>query len=478
MVFNSVRGSVELYRPSHHHAYSNSNGMMVQPPFMLPHHDWINDHQNSSGNGNHMEEESFNMIGRIWIKLVEARRLIAADVNGKSDPYCVLMVENIQQKSRVIYQNLDPIWNEEFCFDLTDTKQELVVYVMDEDTIGTDDFLGFVEIPIHAIVDSKTDITDKWYKLKSKSLTHKVTGEIHLQLKFLSKNILLSNSAFSPLSNNSSDMNNYANTMWGSAEDNEIQSSLGDIFSVERMIKDIHSAGYLHSFMKDELCEESLEFIYAVNQYRKVYKQIVSRMDKSTPFNTLVDDKLRDLKHMATSIYERFIRPYGPQEINLPWEIRENLQELFEKKISQTMSSSLSSLVTLDIFNQAHSYILNMIQNDVFPRFLCSVHFTNWSYSLDWAIKFKIMMEEKRKKQSLSYLVELMDEKSLNFLKKRIAQREKKSKFQNTVRDATNNAESDEEGVLDDLNLSEYHTSKYLSEPSHTVTTSLVESNQ
>nr|CAG4712993.1 unnamed protein product [Naegleria fowleri] len=339
---------------------------------------------------------------------------------------------------------------------------------MDEDTIGTDDFLGFVEIPIQAIVESKTDITDKWYKLKSQSLTHKVTGEIHLQLKFLSKNILLSNSTLSPLSN--SEINEYG-TMWGSAEDNEIQTSLGDIFSVERMIKDIHSAGYLHSFMKDELCEESLEFIYAVNQYRKVYKQILSRIDKSfCSFDS--NEKLKDLKTMATSIYERFVRPYGPQEINLPWEIRESLQEIFEKKISQM---STSSVLTLDIFNQAHSYILNMIQNDIFPRFLCSVHFTNWSYSLDWAIKFKIMMEEKRKKQSLSYLVELMDDKSLNFLKKRIAQREKKRKMSQNAHTMSNTTPqdsnlddiSDEEGVLDDLNLSEYHTSKYLSSFSH-----------
>lgn len=299
-------------------------------------------------------------------------------------------------------------------------------------------------------------------------LTHKVTGEIHLQLKFLSKNILLSNSTLSPLSN--SEINEYG-TMWGSAEDNEIQTSLGDIFSVERMIKDIHSADYLHSFMKDELCEESLEFIYAVNQYRKVYKQILSRIDKSfCSFDS--NEKLKDLKTMATSIYERFVRPYGPQEINLPWEIRESLQEIFEKKISQM---STSSVLTLDIFNQAHSYILNMIQNDIFPRFLCSVHFTNWSYSLDWAIKFKIMMEEKRKKQSLSYLVELMDDKSLNFLKKRIAQREKKRKMSQNAHTMSNTTPqdsnlddiSDEEGVLDDLNLSEYHTSKYLSSFSH-----------
>lgn len=56
---------------------------------------------------------------------------------------------------------------------------------MDEDTIGTDDFLGFVEIPIQAIVESKTDITDKWYKLKSQSVSRFITPRKFQSLKIL-----------------------------------------------------------------------------------------------------------------------------------------------------------------------------------------------------------------------------------------------------------------------------------------------------
>jgi Ca2+-dependent lipid-binding protein len=55
--------------------------------------------------------------GTLDVKLVEARNLKNTDFIGKSDPFAILFVRPIpsrMEKSKVISNNLNPIWNESF----------------------------------------------------------------------------------------------------------------------------------------------------------------------------------------------------------------------------------------------------------------------------------------------------------------------------------------------------------------------------
>jgi len=82
--------------------------------------------------------------------------LVAADSNGKSDPYPVVYqrkteekgVKKLARKYRVKPKTLDPVWDTYFA-ELQAPKDDAIVYVdlYDKDTVN-DDFLGKVEINV------------------------------------------------------------------------------------------------------------------------------------------------------------------------------------------------------------------------------------------------------------------------------------------------------------------------------------------
>ncbi|GBB88076.1 hypothetical protein RclHR1_14600003 [Rhizophagus clarus] len=80
------------------------------------------------------------------IKIVQAENLPALDTNGFSDPYCILTDErnNTLVQTRVIYETLNPRWDEAFDITIeeTDKMRWLGVTVWDRDQLGSDDVCG------------------------------------------------------------------------------------------------------------------------------------------------------------------------------------------------------------------------------------------------------------------------------------------------------------------------------------------------
>ncbi len=80
------------------------------------------------------------------IKIVQAENLPALSTNGFNDPYCVLTDEegNGLARTRVIYETLNPHWNEAFNITIenSDKMRWLSVTVWDRDQIGSDEICG------------------------------------------------------------------------------------------------------------------------------------------------------------------------------------------------------------------------------------------------------------------------------------------------------------------------------------------------
>ena len=130
--------------------------------------------------------------------VLKARSIAALDPNGKSDPYCIVIVDGSveqQQKTETINATLEPEWNKSFKFSVTpphrwspDDKKAggsishyVKVDMWDHDRLNRDDFLGTIMLPL---VDVTTNTEPIWYMLSRNNSKQTIKGEIKLKLYF------------------------------------------------------------------------------------------------------------------------------------------------------------------------------------------------------------------------------------------------------------------------------------------------------
>ncbi|XP_033259993.1 extended synaptotagmin-3 isoform X2 [Orcinus orca] len=121
--------------------------------------------------------------GVIRAHLLEGEKLAQKDnflgLRGKSDPYAKVSIGLQHFRSRTIYKNLNPTWNEVFEFIVYEVPgQDLVVDLYDEDP-DKDDFLGSLQICLGDVMTNR--VVDEWFVLKDTT-----SGQLHLRLEWLS----------------------------------------------------------------------------------------------------------------------------------------------------------------------------------------------------------------------------------------------------------------------------------------------------
>ncbi|XP_062971332.1 extended synaptotagmin-3 [Cynocephalus volans] len=121
--------------------------------------------------------------GVIRVHLLEAEKLAQKDnflgLRGKSDPYAKVSIGLQHFRSRTIYRNLNPTWNEVFEFMVYEVPgQDLEVDLYDEDP-DRDDFLGSLQICLGDVMTNR--VVDEWFVLNDTT-----SGRLHLRLEWLS----------------------------------------------------------------------------------------------------------------------------------------------------------------------------------------------------------------------------------------------------------------------------------------------------
>ncbi|ERN19192.1 C2 and GRAM domain-containing protein At1g03370 isoform X2 [Amborella trichopoda] len=127
---------------------------------------------------------------KLSVYVIEARGLLAKDLNGFSDPYVKIQLGRCKYRTKVVKKNLNPSWNEEFSFRVEDLKEELNIYVLDEDKYFNDDFIGMVTVPVSMVFDAdKKTLASRWFTLqpKNKKSKNKDCGEILLTISLYGK---------------------------------------------------------------------------------------------------------------------------------------------------------------------------------------------------------------------------------------------------------------------------------------------------
>lgn len=111
-------------------------------------------------------------VGHLTVKVYRAQGLAAADLGGKSDPFCVLELVNSRLQTQTEYKTLAPNWQKIFTFNVKDINSVLEVTVYDEDRDHKVEFLGRVAIPLLKIRNGEK----RWYALKDKKLRGRAKG--------------------------------------------------------------------------------------------------------------------------------------------------------------------------------------------------------------------------------------------------------------------------------------------------------------
>uniref|UniRef100_A0A3P8RPI8 Multiple C2 domains, transmembrane 2b n=1 Tax=Amphiprion percula TaxID=161767 RepID=A0A3P8RPI8_AMPPE len=133
-------------------------------------------------------------VGFLQVKVIKAADLLAADLNGKSDPFCVLEVGNDRLQTHTVYKSLYPEWNKVFTFPVKDIHDVLVVTIFDEDGDKAPDFLGKVAIPLLSIRRGQQIA----FPLKKVDLGGLSKGSITLELEVIFNPVRASIRTFQP----------------------------------------------------------------------------------------------------------------------------------------------------------------------------------------------------------------------------------------------------------------------------------------
>ncbi|KAI8375009.1 C2 domain-containing protein, partial [Choanephora cucurbitarum] len=116
------------------------------------------------------------------LRLVEARNLHDEDLIGQNDAFVELYIdEDYKQKTSVVDNSNNPVWNETFTFNLEEGRDHKLYFnVIDKDLIGSDD-IGEGKLDFKEALEG-TPI-DTWVDLPAKlGLTSH--GEVHVYVQF------------------------------------------------------------------------------------------------------------------------------------------------------------------------------------------------------------------------------------------------------------------------------------------------------
>ena len=135
-----------------------------------------------------------------FVSVSHAVDLPPADIDGLSDPYCIISVGSESKRTSTVMKSLNPKWEDPaFIFRVAHPSlasrgglgvSDLVYYVnidvFDYDRLNQDDHLGRIIIPVAPLMEGKNEV---WYKLKAARQGQIVKGKLYVNIVVKSQEV-------------------------------------------------------------------------------------------------------------------------------------------------------------------------------------------------------------------------------------------------------------------------------------------------
>ena len=121
-----------------------------------------------------------NLKHTVYIRIIQARNLLAKDTQGTSNPYVKVRMGSATARTTTRKRNLNPDWGMVFPFSWDGSMRYARIEVWDEDVKSGDQFLGMTLLPLFSLRDG--DTFSSWYPLGKRSTRSTVGGDIEIEL--------------------------------------------------------------------------------------------------------------------------------------------------------------------------------------------------------------------------------------------------------------------------------------------------------
>ncbi|KAG6003175.1 hypothetical protein E4U21_002289 [Claviceps maximensis] len=137
---------------------------------------------------------------------------------------------------------------------------------------------------------------------------------------------------------------------------------------LEKILNDAALRLLFRENLRDTHCEENLSFYQDVGEFIRSCKVAIRQAQKSPNSGSM--DTIKEIMAQAYGIYNAFLAPGSPCELNIDHQLRNNLATRMTKAVGQdnTMIETLQEVTSL--FEDAQNAVFKLMASDSVPKFL------------------------------------------------------------------------------------------------------------
>ncbi|KAM5359371.1 hypothetical protein ACJA88_015152 [Fusarium oxysporum] len=122
--------------------------------------------------------------------------------------------------------------------------------------------------------------------------------------------------------------------------------------------------------LRDTHCEENLSFYRDVHEFLRRCKMVTCATQKARNLNAT--DDIKEIMAQAYGIYNAYLASGSPRELNIDYQLRNNLATWMTKAVDQDIAMIYTLQEVMSLFEDTQTAVLKLMASDSVPKFLSS----------------------------------------------------------------------------------------------------------